>query len=282
MKLKFLGTAAATSMPLVFCNCEICKQARRNKGKDFRKRSSAIINDDMLLDLSPDLCSMAHLYDIDLGKIKYLLQTHSHSDHFAGGHFITRWSEYAAKDLTPLEIFGSHGTAMDMNHWVKEEEPTFDLFDQRWQEDMKYQLHLLKHNDSIKHGDYEIRAINSLHDDRVEALIYIISSNQKSILYGTDLQELSAEAWDILREYKLDCVVLDQTYGKGFQNGGHLDAGQVAEIVKRMKSERIIQENSFVYATHISHEGNHTHEEMEKEAIQNGYHIAYDGLEIQL
>lgn len=282
MKLRFLGTAAATSMPLVFCNCEICKQARINKGKDFRKRASAVINNEMLIDLSPDLCSMANLYDIDLGKIKYLLQTHSHSDHFDGGHFITRWSEYATRNLTHLDIFCSNGTANDINHWVNEEEPTFDLFDKNWQKDMNYQLHILKHNDSIKYNNYEIRAINSLHDDRIESLVYIISSNNKKILYGTDLLEISLESWNILKEYKLDLVILDQTYGEGFNNGGHLDAGKVVNIINKMKKENIINENTLVYATHISHEGNNTHEKMEKEAIQNGYHIAYDGLEIQL
>lgn len=82
MEFQFLGTAAATSVPLVFCNCNICQQARINKGKDIRKRASAIINNEMLIDLGPDLCSQAEMYDIDLSKVKYLLQTHSHSDHF--------------------------------------------------------------------------------------------------------------------------------------------------------------------------------------------------------
>ena len=70
MKLIFLGTAAATGMPLVFCNCDVCKQARINKGKDFRTRSSVIINDEMMIDLGPDVPSQANNYNIDLGKIK--------------------------------------------------------------------------------------------------------------------------------------------------------------------------------------------------------------------
>ena len=54
MKIKVLGTAAATSMPLAFCNCEVCKKARINGGKDIRKRTSIVINDEMLIDLGPD------------------------------------------------------------------------------------------------------------------------------------------------------------------------------------------------------------------------------------
>jgi phosphoribosyl 1,2-cyclic phosphodiesterase len=75
MIFQFLGTAAATSVPLVFCNCELCKQARINKGKDIRKRASAIINNELLIDLGPDICSQAEMYNIDLSNIKYLLQT---------------------------------------------------------------------------------------------------------------------------------------------------------------------------------------------------------------
>lgn len=70
-----------------------------------------MINHEMLIDLGPDLCSQAEMYDIDLSKVKYLLQTHSHSDHFDGGHFITRWSEYATKDLTHLDIVCSEGNS---------------------------------------------------------------------------------------------------------------------------------------------------------------------------
>ena len=92
--------------------------------------------------------------------------------------------------------------------------------------------------------------------------------------------QISDKAWDILKSFRLDLVILDQTYGAGFNAGGHLDAGQVVDIIKRMKEERIIDENSLVYATHISHEGNDIHDIMEELAVKNGYHIAFDGLEM--
>lgn len=75
---------------------------------------------------------------------------------------------------------------------------------------------------------------------------------------------------------------MDQTYGAGYNNGGHLDAGEVIQIIQRMKAARIMKEGAQVYATHISHEGNGVHERIEKLACENGYHIGYDGLEIHL
>jgi phosphoribosyl 1,2-cyclic phosphate phosphodiesterase len=282
MVFQFLGTAAATSVPLVFCNCEVCRRARINKGRDIRKRASAIINHEMLIDLGPDLCSQAQMYDVDLSKTKYLLQTHSHSDHFDGGHFITRCSQYATKNLTHLDIICSNGTCSDMNHWIKENDPSFDIYDNSWQKDMNYELHLVKSGDIKVFNDYEIIAVDSEHDKRVEALVYIIGYKGKYVFYGTDLPKLSSKAWNIIQNYKLDLVVLDQTYGKGYNQGGHLDSEQVIEIINEMRARKIINDNTYVYATHISHEGNDTHDNMEFQSIVHKYHIAYDGLEIEL
>ena len=282
MKVTVLGTAAATSMPLAFCNCSVCKNARKNGGKDIRKRSSIIINDEMLIDLGPDSINACSMYKIDAGKIKYLIQTHSHSDHFDAGHFVTRWSEYKSQNLQHLDIICSNGTAVDMNHWIKENEPSLDLFDENCKKDLNYDLHILKHGESIKISDYEITAIDSKHDDRIEALIYIISYKGKNLLYGTDLLQITDEAWSIIKKYKLDIVFLDQTYGAGYNNGGHLDETQVRKIVKIMKEQNIIDNKSQVFATHISHEGNDIHIIIEERARIHGYNIAYDGREILL
>ena len=281
MKISVLGTSAATSMPLAFCNCPVCMQSRELGGKNIRKRSSIVINDELMIDLGPDSISACNMYGIDAGKIKYLLQTHSHSDHFDAGHFVTRWSDYATKDLGHLDIVCSQGTAEDMNHWINENE-SIDLFDKKWQEDLKYKLHIVKHGEITRLGEYEIVAVDSKHDPRVEALVYIISSNGKSIFYGTDMLKISEDAWKILENHRFDAVFLDQTYGKGFNAGGHPDAGMVSDYVKTMKSKGIIDEKTLVYATHISHEGHATHEEMEKEAKSNGYKIAYDGMKLTL
>ena len=280
MKINVLGTAAATSMPLAFCNCSVCKNARKNGGKDIRKRSSIIINDEMLIDLGPDSINACSMYGIDAGKIKYLIQTHSHSDHFDAGHFVTRWSEYKSQNLQHLDIICSNGTAVDMNHWIKENEPSLDLFDENCKKDLNYDLHILKHGESIRIDEYEITAINSKHDDRIEALMYIISYKGKNLLYGTDLLQITDEAWNIMKKYKLNIVFLDQTYGAGYNNGGHLDETQVREIVKIMKDQNIIDNKSQVFATHISHEGNDIHNIIEEKARLHGYNIAYDGMEM--
>ena len=281
MKITVLGTAAATGMPLAFCNCDICRQSRKLGGRNIRKRSSAVINGELLIDLGPDSINACSMYGIDAGKIRYLVQTHSHSDHFDAGHFVARSPEYASKCQEHLDIVCSAGTAEDMDRWIKENE-SIDLFDERRQRELDYSLHLIKHGETLEFGDYSVTAIDSGHDARVEALIYIISYKDKTLLYGTDMLEISPEAWKIMERFKLDAAFLDQTYGEGYNSGGHPDAGMIKTYVKAMREKDIINERSLVYATHISHEGNDIHEKMEALAAANGYHIAYDGMELSI
>ncbi|MGI6706659.1 MAG: MBL fold metallo-hydrolase [Clostridia bacterium] len=282
MKILFLGTSAATSVPLVFCKCRVCENARINKGKDFRKRSSLMINDDLLIDFGPDVVTAVAMYDVDLTKVKYVLQTHGHSDHFDAGHIITRLKEYAAENVEHIRLVASVETVKSLDRWMKTEDPDVDLFDQKCLDRLHMDIQYIDHGDCIKLGEYSVTAIESLHDLRENSLIYVIQYNQKNILYGTDLLRISDRAWNILKTFQLDIVILDHTYGEGFNAGGHLDAGQVIDMIKKMKEEEIIDETSMVYATHISHEGTDTHDVLEKFAMRNGYRIAYDGLEINI
>lgn len=282
MKILFLGTAAATSMPLLFCNCPVCTAARANGGRDYRKRSAALINDDMLIDLSPDLAAMAAMYGIDTARIRWLLQTHSHADHFDAGHFVTRCSSYAVREPAPLDVVCSEQTFDDMNRWVQLNEPDIDLHDPRWQRDMAFTPRLMRAGDTMQLGEYTVTALDSRHDPRLCAFIYLIEQHGKRLLYATDLLELDENVWQHLRGHRLDAAVLDCTYGEGFNSGGHIDAGQLRDIVARMRSAGIADERTLIYATHISHEGNDTHDRMEQQSGRYGYHIAYDGLVIEL
>jgi hypothetical protein len=55
MRILFLGISAAISFPLAFCRCRVLEKARINKGKDIRKRTSLIINNDMPIDIGTDV-----------------------------------------------------------------------------------------------------------------------------------------------------------------------------------------------------------------------------------
>jgi phosphoribosyl 1,2-cyclic phosphate phosphodiesterase len=67
-----------------------------------------------------------------------------------------------------------------------------------------------------------------------------------------------------------------------FYGSGHLDAGQLIEIVDRLRIMGTVTDDTLIFATHISHEGNDTYENMLTLAKAHNYNIAYDGLTVNL
>ena len=71
MKITFLGTGAAD---WVF---------DLHKDMDgFRRNSSALVDDCLLIDPGPDVMDALETFKKDAKKIKYIINTHNHSDHF--------------------------------------------------------------------------------------------------------------------------------------------------------------------------------------------------------
>lgn len=282
MKITFLGTAAATSYPLAFCRCDYCNQARKIGGKDFRKRSSIIINDDLLIDLGPDIMSASFMYHKSIADIRYCLQTHSHSDHFDASLFTTRVPEFMGVNTSPLQLYGSELTLRKMSEMLKNEGYVDDLFDTKAKERMNLEVFPAKPLQSFKAGKYEVTAFPAAHDKSVDSLLYAVTENNFTVFYGADTDSLPEETWKGFNEMKMhfNVVILDHTYGPDVNNGQHLNANRFVEHIQRMRKEGLLAEDARILATHISHEGNPPHTELSKYAARFEYEIAYDGLVI--
>ncbi len=282
MKITFLGTAAATSFPLMFCRCNTCEQARKFGGKDFRKRSSLLINRDLLIDLGPDIMVASFMYGISIANVRYCLQTHSHSDHFDASHLSTRISEYAVENVPYLEIYASNDTLKKMSEMLKNEGYIADLFGPKEKKRLNLDIYPVEHFQSFGVGKYQITAFPTNHDKSVDSLLYAITENDYTVFYGSDTDIILEETWDGFHKNNLrfNIVILDHTYGLNIDGGGHLNANQFVEHIKRMKEEGLLKENARIFATHISHEGNPMHSELVEFGKKNGYEIAYDGLVI--
>ena len=280
MRILFLGTAAATACPLVFCRCPACRTAWARGGKDFRRRSSVLIGEDTLIDLGPDLMGSAFAFGADVSRVRYVLQTHSHSDHFDAGHLITRWPDYAPEGLRPLDLAASPETIRRLSERLSLEEPGASLEKAEWLERLRLRVHPLRHGGSAALSGYTVTAVESAHDSG--ALLYVVSDGKAAFLYATDTLRLTDRAMDLLKGFRLDMVVIDHTYGPGIRGGGHLNAEQAAEEIARLRSEGILKPEGRAFATHISHEGMPPHKELSVFARPRGYEIAWDGLRVSL
>ncbi len=82
MEVIFLGTGTSQGVPVIACNCEVCKS---KDPKDNRLRSSIIINtssNTILIDSGPDFRQQMLRENID--DLDAILYTHSHKDHISG------------------------------------------------------------------------------------------------------------------------------------------------------------------------------------------------------
>ncbi len=119
MVIKFLGTGAA-DWPI----------NKNTDMREYRRCCSAVIDKTLLIDPGPQVIEALEEYNIDKKQIKYIINTHEHSDHFClqtireleknGARFI----ELNAGEKTQLGIytvyayFANHATCKNAKHFI--------------------------------------------------------------------------------------------------------------------------------------------------------------------
>jgi phosphoribosyl 1,2-cyclic phosphodiesterase len=284
MQITFLGTSAANAYPEAFCRCDNCEGARALGGTSLRKRSAALVNDDLLLDLGPDVMVAAQIHGRPLTGVRYCLQTHAHADHFDPSHLLSRSPGYGVVGAPLLHLYASRGTLEAAARLLERDCAPQGLFHPEVGERLNLELHPVEALRPFTAGPYRVIAFPAVHDPVVEPLLYAISDGERSLFYGTDTAALPEEWWSALHAsgLRFDLVVLDHTYGPDEPGSDHLSAHQVAEHAARMRKEGLLADDARVLATHIAHEGNPVHPKLAEFAARHGYEVAYDGLTITL
>ena len=274
MKLTYLGTAAAEGFPGVFCNCEYCKEARRLGGKNIRTRSQAIINDDLLIDLPADTYSHFLSNGIEGDKIKYLLITHSHSDHLYEKELELRHGAYFAHNMRveKLKILCGKGAAKAISG-VEDVET------------LAIEYSLIEPFQTVDLGDYAVTALPAKHFYGDGALVYIIQG-EKSVLYAHDTGYFYEEVFDYIKETKkyfhlisLDCTNVDIPVS---DQGTHMGIDNINRVVKRLKEMGAIDDNTQIVINHFSHNAAPLQHVLEERVKEFGYQVSFDGMTVEI
>lgn len=120
MKLHFLGTGAA--------DWDISKP---NDSIDFRRFSSLLIDDKLLIDPGPCIYEFAETFSYNdlFGRVEAVINTHSHKDHFSLSTLeklnvpLTRFEFWETKEVSGYIITAlqaNHGTCSDAKHFIIE------------------------------------------------------------------------------------------------------------------------------------------------------------------
>ncbi len=286
MQVTFLGTAAAPSMPIPFCTCHVCTDARRVAGKNLRRRSSIIINDDLLVDIGPDIATASFEHNLSLANISVCLQTHAHEDHLDTEFIISRHTEYGTVVSCDLLFVGSSETLRAVDAIVCRRCEYGSIFDPDTRAALKMNVLSVTPYEACAVGNYRVTGYPANHGTDQGSLLYSIEQGHHAVFYGTDTSVLSEEVWEhlLLHRTRYDLLVLDHTYGIGLDSrpADHLGSRDVIAHADRFREGGLLKDNGIVYATHISHEGNLEHDELDEYAGKHGYRVAFDGLRLIL
>lgn len=284
MKLRFLGTSAAGGYPNPHCRCENCEAAREMGGASIRMMCSAMIDDDLLIDLGPDISGACLRFGIDLASVRWVLQTHSHGDHLLALHASARAASWAAKNAQPVEWFlnrpsvdvileGNSKSLPKMSMSIDDDAPA------------KLRLTTVDPWQDLQLGPYRVLTIPANHASAPNPMLFAIQKAGRSVLYGSDTSALPDDVWPRVAErgWKFDVVIFD--HNDGFtrdKSATHMGSKAALTEFERMRSVGMVNHETRLLGTHISHHSNGTHDVESARAQALGYDIAYDGLVVDI
>ncbi len=277
MKLKYYGTSAAEGVPGLFCDCENCRYARQNGGRNIRTRSQALISDKILIDLPPDTLYHVQHLGLELHKIRHLFITHAHSDHLLASDLLEKQQGHAhSKCMKPLTVYGSmqtidrifstvhRKTHVNSGRWILQEIQPFI---------------------PISADGFTATPLKANHAFELGSCIYDISDGKKRLLYGHDTGYFLDETWEYLSVEKpfYDLISLDCTAGLQKEHGEHhMNLDTCSKVRDRLISMGCADNRTVFVLHHFSHNGLASYDSLVPIAAESGFEVSYDGMEIEV
>lgn len=264
MKLTFLGTGTSHGVPVIACDCAVCKSKDpHNK----RTRSSVYIQTDdnkyILIDIGPDFHEQAIREDIR--ALDLLLLTHSHADHVFGIDDLRSFScimsnkpenpQNEKYDRPPIPIYTNHTAAEHLKHSFSY------LFSEHAEGGghAKINLHEVKPTAPITIGSATITPIPLVHGS-LEATGWLLTENSvnsaaHSIAYLTDCNFISEESIELIHKNckAAGCTCLTHLIIDGLrlkEHPTHFNFLQAMEAAGKIGGEHI-------WLTHMTHNSSH-------------------------
>ena len=154
MKLTFFGTGTSLGVPIVGCNCPVC---RSTDPRDKRFRSSALFEVDglnILVDCGPDFRSQ--MLRAGIGHLDGILLTHNHKDH-TGGIDDVRSLNYI--DKRAAEIYSENRVLESLQR-----EYPYAFASPRYPGAPEWHLHIIENKPFTVHPNKEDRELVWVHN----------------------------------------------------------------------------------------------------------------------
>lgn len=283
MLLDFVGTGGAEGIPSGFCSCPVCQNARKNKGRNIRLRSSICINKEVLVDYSPDIHTADFLGYVDLTAVRTVLLTHSHADHCDMQELIYRAQPNFCdvKEEYTLAVYGNEACKNKYDAAVKENGGSIN----------HTEFFPVKPFDEFNLGDITVTALPANHALKTDvAVMYLFKQGDKRVLYAEDTGAFPEATVEYLKGKYCGCICIDCAFcfGAPDRDDIHLGINKMLEHIQRLKSIGAADENTVFIAQHLSHRGlvkdgiPLSAQALEAELKQYNIIPAYDGLSLEI
>lgn len=277
MRIKVLGSGASEGFPAIFCNCDSCIRARAAGGKNIRTRSQFYVDDDLMIDFGDDTFYHSLNENIGLSKMKYLLITHSHIDHYNPTIFRYRGGYFASALCE--DILNVYSTPA-----VKE---IYDQMERGRPEDAvaeKINFNTMTEFLSFSTDKYIIHPVLATHMKNEKCYMYVVEKDGKRVLFGTDSGYFPDETFEYLKGMHLDLVFLDCTFGLHSYgiDSNHMGFSENLLVKERFNENGTADDSTIFVSHHFAHSCNSTHEELCEVMEQHGFLVSYDGMLFKL
>lgn len=272
MKLQYLGSAAAEGWPAMFCECDACKEAARRGGRDLRMRTGAILDDDILIDFTPDLMAQKIKFDLPLYRVRHCFLTHTHEDHFDVRNVIWLGKGFSTvKDrekLGPLHFYASEASRPEFERRLSAEAESVSGL---------CELTTLKLYERVEVEGRGFTPIPAVHGC-VGAVNFIIDEGGKRLLYAHDTGIWQEENWEFLRGMRFDLVSLDCTNGPLKSSySGHMGFERNEYVRNRLLEQGCADANTRFVINHFSHNCGMLYDDIVVTMTPKGFEVGFDG-----
>jgi len=253
MKVTFLGTGTSQGVPIIACECTVCKSL---DPKDKRLRSSILIEDKgsvFVIDSGPDF--RQQLLRENIKKLDAVIFTHEHKDHIAGLDEVRAFNYLYRK---PVDIWATKAVEKAIRT-----EFAYIFSETKYPGIPEINLHEIT-NEKFQINETKFEPINVMHY-RMPVKAYRIND----FAYITDANYISDEEKKKLKGLKV--LVLNALRRE--KHISHFTLQEAIELSNELGAEK-------TYFTHISHQLG-LHREVANE-LPDHIELAYDGLDIEI